>query len=559
VRLDQLLVERGFFPSREQARRAVMAGTVEVEGRRVDKPGTAVVADARLAVAAGREPYASRAGRKLAAALDHFAVDPAGWVCLDVGASTGGFTDCLLQRRAARVYALDVGYGQLDQRLRNDPRVVVMERVNARHLAPDALPESCRLATVDVSFISLRKIVPALVPHLVPGGLLLALIKPQFEAGRRGQRRHPARRIPAPPSDPRLCRGPRESPAAGRGRAAAPCSLLWRAAEPGALGDIRLPGCRQRRQPRGLRSAAAGRAMSRRRKLQRIGVVAKVASREAVDAAGELAEWLIRRGLSVALDSATIAAIAAKSSAAETFEPGAAYDLVIVLGGDGTLLAVARGLGDGVPILGVNLGNLGFLTEINRGELYAAMVQVLAGKFDVEARKLLDVELRRRGDGPLRYRVFNDAVITKSALSRIIELTLEVDGHLIARYRSDGLIISSPTGSTAYNLSAGGPILNPLLPVTVLTPICPHALSLRPIVVPGASLVEVTLETQREEVFLTLDGQEGTAIGYHDTVAVTRSSAAVHLVKVSERSFYDSLREKLRWGGLHPPPEGRTP
>jgi 23S rRNA (cytidine1920-2'-O)/16S rRNA (cytidine1409-2'-O)-methyltransferase len=184
VRLDQLLVERGFFPSRERARRAVMAGTVEVEGRRVDKPGTAVVADARLAVAAGREPYASRAGRKLAAALDHFAVDPAGWVCLDVGASTGGFTDCLLQRRAARVYALDVGYGQLDQRLRNDPRVVVMERVNARHLAPDALPESCRLATVDVSFISLRKIVPALLPHLVPGGLLLALIKPQFEAGR---------------------------------------------------------------------------------------------------------------------------------------------------------------------------------------------------------------------------------------------------------------------------------------------------------------------------------------------------------------------------------------
>lgn len=184
MRLDQLLVERGFFPSREQARRAVMAGTVEVEGRRVDKPGTAVAADARLAVAAGREPYASRAGRKLAAALDHFAVDPAGWVCLDVGASTGGFTDCLLQRRAARVYALDVGYGQLDQQLRNDPRVVVMERVNARHLAPDALPESCRLATVDVSFISLRKIVPALLPHLVPGGLLLALIKPQFEAGR---------------------------------------------------------------------------------------------------------------------------------------------------------------------------------------------------------------------------------------------------------------------------------------------------------------------------------------------------------------------------------------
>jgi 23S rRNA (cytidine1920-2'-O)/16S rRNA (cytidine1409-2'-O)-methyltransferase len=184
VRLDQLLMERGLFPSREQARRAVMAGLVEVEGRRVDKPGTAVAGEARVAVLAPKEPFVSRAGRKLAHALDHFGLDPAGWTCLDVGASTGGFTDCLLQRGAARVYALDVGYGQLDHRLRTDPRVVVMERINARHLAAGALPEPCGLITVDVSFISLRKIVPALLPHLAAAGLLLPMIKPQFEAGR---------------------------------------------------------------------------------------------------------------------------------------------------------------------------------------------------------------------------------------------------------------------------------------------------------------------------------------------------------------------------------------
>jgi len=183
MRLDQLLVSRGLFPSREQARRAVMAGAVAVDGRRVDKPGSDVPAAARLEVAA-REPFVSRAGRKLAAALDAFGLDPRGWVCLDVGASTGGFTDCLLQRGAARVYALDVGYGQLDSRLRSDPRVVVMERVNARHLPADALPERCDLAVVDVSFISLLKVVPALLPHLAPGGLLLPLVKPQFEAGR---------------------------------------------------------------------------------------------------------------------------------------------------------------------------------------------------------------------------------------------------------------------------------------------------------------------------------------------------------------------------------------
>jgi 23S rRNA (cytidine1920-2'-O)/16S rRNA (cytidine1409-2'-O)-methyltransferase len=184
LRLDQLLVDRGLFPSREQARRAVMAGTVEVEGRRVDKPGTAVQGEARVQVLAPKEPFVSRAGRKLAHALDHFGVDPAGWVCLDTGASTGGFTDCLLQRGALRVYAVDVGYGQLDQRLRNHPRVVVMERVNARHLAPDALPEPCHLIVIDVSFISLLKVIPALLPHLAPGGLLLPMIKPQFEAGR---------------------------------------------------------------------------------------------------------------------------------------------------------------------------------------------------------------------------------------------------------------------------------------------------------------------------------------------------------------------------------------
>lgn len=183
MRLDQLLVERGLFASREQARRAVMAGAVEVDGRRLDKPGTSVAEGAGLAVRE-REPYVSRAGRKLAGALDHFGIDPGGRVCLDVGASTGGFTDCLLQRGALRVYALDVGYGLLDARLRADPRVVVIERVNARHLAPDAIPEPAGLITVDVSFISLLKVVPALLPHLPPGGDLVPLVKPQFEVGR---------------------------------------------------------------------------------------------------------------------------------------------------------------------------------------------------------------------------------------------------------------------------------------------------------------------------------------------------------------------------------------
>jgi NAD+ kinase len=292
---------------------------------------------------------------------------------------------------------------------------------------------------------------------------------------------------------------------------------------------------------------------ARRPKLKRVGVVAKRSSLEAAGTAGELAEWLRRRDLEVLLDAPTLQNLGRQEPA---FTLTAGCDLVVALGGDGTLLSVARAVSPGIPILGVNLGNLGFLTEIGRADLYPALLQVLAGKFRIEARSLFDVERRGDASSTERFRVLNDAVITKSAVSRIIELTMIVDGHLIARYRADGVIISTPTGSTAYNLSAGGPIVNPLLPVAVLTPICPHALSLRPIVVPATSRIEVTLETQREEVFLTLDGQEGRELAYHDTVAVTQSEAAVHLVKVNDRSFYDNLREKLRWGGLTRPDDG---
>lgn len=183
-RLDQVLVERGLFASREQSRRAVMAGLVEVDGRRQDKPGTPVGDAAAVALVGEREPFVSRGGRKLAAGLDAFGLDPQGLVCVDVGASTGGFTDCLLQRGAQRVYAIDVGHGQLDARLRNDPRVVVRERVNARYLTPEHVPEACGFAVLDLSFISLRMVVPALGGLLAPGAPVVALVKPQFEAGK---------------------------------------------------------------------------------------------------------------------------------------------------------------------------------------------------------------------------------------------------------------------------------------------------------------------------------------------------------------------------------------
>jgi NAD+ kinase len=277
-----------------------------------------------------------------------------------------------------------------------------------------------------------------------------------------------------------------------------------------------------------------------------VAVVAKIASREAIRTAHELADWLARRDLEVALDESI--ARSRPDFSGSMFDFSRPYDLVVVLGGDGTLLSVARSVQDGVPILGVNLGYLGFLTEISRGELYPSLVEIFEGRYGIEMRSMLDVELQRANGGGSTYRILNDAVIAKSALSRIIELTLRVDGSLVTAYRSDGLIISTPTGSTAYNLSAGGPILNPTLPVAVLTPICPHTFSLRPIVVPDQSTVEVTLETQREEVYLTLDGQEGTTLEYGDTVRLVGSRTRARLIKVSGRSFYHSLRGKLHWG-----------
>jgi len=183
-RLDVLLVERGLAPSRERAQSLVMAGVVSVDGAVADKPGRSVRTDAELAVAAKDHPWASRGGVKLAAALVAFAVDPAGKRCLDVGASTGGFTDVLLQRGAAQVVALDVGRGQLDWRLRQDPRVVVVDGVNARYLSPDDLAGTFSLITVDVSFISLALVLPALLPFLAAAGDVVALVKPQFEVGK---------------------------------------------------------------------------------------------------------------------------------------------------------------------------------------------------------------------------------------------------------------------------------------------------------------------------------------------------------------------------------------
>jgi NAD+ kinase len=224
-------------------------------------------------------------------------------------------------------------------------------------------------------------------------------------------------------------------------------------------------------------------------------------------------------------------------------------DLVLVLGGDGTLLSAARLIEDTAqPILGINLGSLGFLTELGLEELFESLERVLEGEYSRESRVRLEASLHRGEEQIGRYQVLNDVVINKGALARIIDLETYVDGQKVTNYQSDGLIISTPTGSTAYSLAAGGPIIDPTLDVIVISPICPHTLTNRPLVIPGGAVVELFLRSDSGEVFLTLDGQEGTRLNQGDRVRIRASGNKVNLIRTGSRNFYDVLSTKLHWG-----------
>ena len=224
-------------------------------------------------------------------------------------------------------------------------------------------------------------------------------------------------------------------------------------------------------------------------------------------------------------------------------------DQILVLGGDGTMIATARMLGDReVPVLGVNYGGLGYLAEFRIEELYQALESIISGNFRLDKRVMLDVELRRGDELITHSRVLNDVVINKSALARIIEIEAYLNQRFVNAFRADGLIISTPTGSTAYNLSAGGPVIFPSMNAVVITPICPFTLSNRPIVVPDDATIELLLKTDQEEVTLTLDGQVGVSLKVEDRAVIRKSSVAFNLVQPSNRNYFDVLRNKLRWG-----------
>jgi NAD+ kinase len=268
---------------------------------------------------------------------------------------------------------------------------------------------------------------------------------------------------------------------------------------------------------------------------RRVGIVHKVSSAEASETALYAAQFLRSKGVDVVTDEP---------------EVGRSADLVVVLGGDGTLIHAARLLGGRrTPILGVNMGNLGFMTEVPQGELYPALERVLAGEGQFTERMKLRVHLHRGGrpERDLDAEVLNDVVIGKGALARMAELDARLGGDYVATYKADGIIVATPTGSTAYSLAANGPIVYPTMRGVLLTPICPHTLTQRPLVVPEELTVQIVL-TNESEVYLTLDGQKGVRLAKGDLVQVKQSSNRVLLVQNPNLDYFGILRAKLRWG-----------
>ena len=283
--------------------------------------------------------------------------------------------------------------------------------------------------------------------------------------------------------------------------------------------------------------------------IRTVGIACKPIPGVVCSVVPSLLAWLHERKIETIVDKETQACIDAGIAGVPRESLGEKVDLLMVLGGDGTLLSAARALhGHNVPILAVNLGALGFLTSVTLDELYPVLEQVLAGKHRTSERMMLQASISQGGVVGEPHTALNDAVVNKSAMARMIEFDLYVDKSHVARYRADGLIVATPTGSTAYSLAAGGPIIHPSLDALVITPICPHMLTNRPLVISGSASVEVDFTASEEPVYLTLDGQTGVQLGPKDHVEVTKSANKVKLVRPMDKNYFEILRSKLRWG-----------
>ncbi|MEJ2697585.1 MAG: NAD(+)/NADH kinase [Candidatus Sulfobium sp.] len=281
--------------------------------------------------------------------------------------------------------------------------------------------------------------------------------------------------------------------------------------------------------------------------MKKIGIICKPGRPEPGEILRELLPWLRRKGYETFVDREAAGALNIEGFTRK--EIASSVDVVFVLGGDGTMLSVSRAVAEkGVPILGINLGSMGFMAEINKDELYEVVDGILSGDCAIEERLMLTAKIRRNGEQIAGYTVLNDVVINKGALARIIDMETFINGKYVTTFKADGLIVATPTGSTAYSLSASGPIVYPTLDSIVLTPICPHTLTNRPILLPHDFGIEIVLRTLSEDVYLTLDGQIGAPLRMDDVIEIGRADYKTRLLIPYERDYFEILRNKLRWG-----------
>src|SRR6202521_5311149 len=284
--------------------------------------------------------------------------------------------------------------------------------------------------------------------------------------------------------------------------------------------------------------------------IKTVGIISRPRREDIARVVPPLVKWLQAHGAEVACDSETSDCLGSISVRARKREelPGCT-DLLIVLGGDGTLFSAARlAAKQEVPILAVNLGGLGFLTTVSQDELYSILEEIFSGKHRVSERVMLESEIVRAGAVVRRQIALNDAVLNKAALARIMDLELRVDGEYVTTYKADGLILSTPTGSTAYSLAAGGPIVYPIVAAFVITPICPHTLTNRPLVIPDTMRIEVGFSAGDSPIYLTLDGQVGVELVRGDHIVVKKAPEKLYLVRPARKTYYEILRNKLKWG-----------
>lgn len=283
--------------------------------------------------------------------------------------------------------------------------------------------------------------------------------------------------------------------------------------------------------------------------IRTVGIIAKPDVPHAASLVASLLDWLAERGIAWRLDPVAAAYAPGRGPAIPRDQLPEGCQMVIVLGGDGTLLAAARAIaGRDIPLFAVNLGGLGFLTTISTNELFPELERALRGEHRIARRRMLACEVLRGEQAVSRYVALNDVVVTKAHIARMIDLVAYVDAHFVCRYKADGLIVSTPTGSTAYSLSAGGPIIFPSVAALCITPICPHTLTNRPVIVPDSSVIQIINSAADNDAYLTIDGQVGEPLLRDDRIICRASPYSLSLVRPPRMLFFDVLRQKLKWG-----------